>query len=747
MAAGNPGMAALFLMLTFLASSPDGQHEQFDFQAVLKENNVEMQVDPLMAVLAGPDARKVRPIIEQLGDADYDRREEATKRLETMGPAIVPLLKKYGLESADLEIRVRARKLISKILEGNVNYVPLHRAALAALGKLKAEKAVKLLEEYLDNDDSRLRRAAAFALAEIGGRKARRSLSLKIRDAAKKEGPAFLSVLEVLEGFALNAKEKDLDDISVLVGKGSRVVDLRVIELLAGSGSLRTWAGAVRTYIAAWDKEDSVPPQFIREFLTAVYGLKPDEKFDWTEFCGKAGKRVKKISGKNLETLREQFAIGLEKEKLIAKYEECFRFVPQKAGGVAGFDMSQLRSIALSKDLEKYLREDVACATAIRKLTEQGGIFNTDVVVMYMNVDISNGQGHFCLIARGNYDSAKQTELFARLFGWGKSNYNGIDYIKQKESRHGHVSLCFYDDRHVLFTYGFLEPAPMEDVIDGLLGKTSSILADKTAMEMLDRETLAGAVWCVGRLDKILSGAPSRRDEDLEKFLQMKEFVMRLSASKTGVSVNVKGRFADAKSAKDFEWMLKKNIGVGISEIERELKRFEEEKDHYRSWVTAELIETMKASRNFLRSVKIDAENESISGNGKADLEKLYNALRASLLPEISKQIIRQMENELPRTYVLEEKLKWAKEEEERRKKEQQITTKQFEDLAKRIAELQKQPDSPKKKAELDAVGERLRWRDESLRWHEERMQKATEKIEELKKELAEEKARQAEKP
>jgi hypothetical protein len=43
MAAGNPEMAALFLMLTFLASgSPDGQQEAFDFEAALKENNVEM---------------------------------------------------------------------------------------------------------------------------------------------------------------------------------------------------------------------------------------------------------------------------------------------------------------------------------------------------------------------------------------------------------------------------------------------------------------------------------------------------------------------------------------------------------------------------------------------------------------------------------------------------------------------------------------------------------------------------------
>ena len=134
-------MAALFLLLTFLASSsPDGQQEAFDFQAVLKENNVEMQVNPLMAVLIGPDSRKVRPVIEQLGNTDYDRREEAMKRLEAMGPAVLPLLKKYGLKSPDLEIRVRTHKLISKILEGHANFMPLRRAALVALGNSRPKR-------------------------------------------------------------------------------------------------------------------------------------------------------------------------------------------------------------------------------------------------------------------------------------------------------------------------------------------------------------------------------------------------------------------------------------------------------------------------------------------------------------------------------------------------------------------------------------------------------------------------------
>ncbi|MFH1549580.1 MAG: HEAT repeat domain-containing protein [Planctomycetota bacterium] len=743
MAAGNPEMAALFLMLTFLASgSPDGQQEAFDFEAILKENNVEMQVDPLMAVLTGPDARKVRPIIEQLGDADYDRREEATKRLETMGPAVLPLLKKYGLKSADLEIRVRARKLVSKILEGDVNYVPLHRAALAALGKLKAEKAVKLLEEYLDNDDSRLRRAAAFALAEIGSREARRSLSRKIRDAAKQEGPAFLDVLEVLDGFAVGAKEKDLDEIEILAGKGSRVVDLRVIELLAGSGSLRTWADTVCTYIAAWDKEGSVPPQFIREFLTAAYGLKPDEKFDWVGFCKKRSGRIRKISGKNLEELRKRFLAGLEQEKLLAEYEECFRFVPSGTINIAGVDMRQMRQATLAKDFDEYVRKDKALATAVRKLVEGAGPFRTDIVVGCFTLNIAEGQGHVSIVGRGRYDSAKQTRLYSKLLGWKKVNYEGIEYIKS-EDEYIDVSFCFYDDKYVVMCIGIEQLSPMESVLDSLRGSRASILADRGITKMLDRQTLTSAIWHAGVLEKLLGAAVTSAeplDEEersiLTTLMQLREYVVRATPEKTGIGIEVRGECKTAKAATELKALVERGLKEGKRELDEEIEDAAESE-----YMGEDEIETMKVFRNFLDTVKVSADGAGISGEGSLEMEKIYKMAKEQGFPELTKVVIEIMEDELPRVYILEKKIEWAKERNAGYKKRFEETQRSMEELSNEMEDLNKQPDSPEKADRLEEIQDILESLHDSIEWRREVMEETAEKLKKLEEELREAKA------
>ncbi len=732
-------MAALFLVLTLLASSsPDGRQEAFDFQAVLKENNVEMQVTPLMAVLAGPDARKVRPFIEQLGDTDYDRREEAMKRLEAMGPAVLPLLKKYGLKSPDLEIRVRTHKLISKILEGHANFIPLHRAALVALGKLKAEKAVKLLEEYLDDDDSRLRRAAAFALAEIGNKKARRSLSRKIRDAAKQEGPAFLRVLDVLDGFALDAKQKGLDSISVLVGKGSRAVDLRVIELLAGSGSLKTWADTVCTYTAAWDREGSIPPQFIREFLTTAYGLKPKEKFDWVGFCKKRSRRIKKISDKNLEELRKRFLAGLEKEKLLAEYEECFRFVPSGTISIAGVDMRQLRQTLLAKDFDEYVRKDKALAVAVKKLVESAGPFCTDVVVGYFTLDIAKGQGHVSIVGRGMYDSTKQTRLYSKLFGWKKVNYEGIEYIKNEDG-FVDVSFCFYDDKYVVMCVGVEQLSPMENILDSLRGNRASILADRGITKMLDRRTLTSAIWHAGVLEKLM-GTVEPFDEEqkgiLTTLMQLREYVVRAAPAETGVGIEVRGECKSAKAAKELKALIEKGLKEGKRELDEEIEDAAESE-----YMGEDEIEAMKVFRNFLDTVKVSTDGVTISGEGGFELEKMYKMAKEQGFPELTKAVIEIMEDELPRVYVLEKRIEWAKEMYAGYKEGLENTQRSIKELSNEMENLNKQPDSPEKAERLEEIQARLESLHNSIEWSREVLEVTAKSLKELEEKLKKAKA------
>ncbi len=63
---------------------------------------------------APPPSPAVRVLIEQLGDADFRKRDEAARRLEAEGVAVVPALRE-ALGHADAEVRRRARELIPAI--------------------------------------------------------------------------------------------------------------------------------------------------------------------------------------------------------------------------------------------------------------------------------------------------------------------------------------------------------------------------------------------------------------------------------------------------------------------------------------------------------------------------------------------------------------------------------------------------------------------------------------------------------
>jgi uncharacterized protein (TIGR03067 family) len=58
---------------------------------------------------------QIGPLITQLGDDEYARREAASKALEVIGEKALPQLRKAA-SSADLEVRRRARKLVGAIM-------------------------------------------------------------------------------------------------------------------------------------------------------------------------------------------------------------------------------------------------------------------------------------------------------------------------------------------------------------------------------------------------------------------------------------------------------------------------------------------------------------------------------------------------------------------------------------------------------------------------------------------------------
>jgi WD40 repeat protein len=65
-----------------------------------------------------PDAAAIAKWIERLGDDDFDKREEAAKKLEAAGEAALPALREAAESNADAEVRAAARKIARAIDQG-----------------------------------------------------------------------------------------------------------------------------------------------------------------------------------------------------------------------------------------------------------------------------------------------------------------------------------------------------------------------------------------------------------------------------------------------------------------------------------------------------------------------------------------------------------------------------------------------------------------------------------------------------
>lgn len=68
--------------------------------------------------LSPEERRKARELLRQLGDTDFESREQASKRLFTLGLAVKDLLLE-GSRSSDLEVRRRCLELLPAVLEAD----------------------------------------------------------------------------------------------------------------------------------------------------------------------------------------------------------------------------------------------------------------------------------------------------------------------------------------------------------------------------------------------------------------------------------------------------------------------------------------------------------------------------------------------------------------------------------------------------------------------------------------------------
>jgi len=109
---------------------------------------------------------KLEALIEQLGDRQFRKREEAQKKLVEAGPVAQSLLHKATMHS-DREIAARARRALSDIESGPRRDLPL--LALRHLVRLRHEKAVEVLFQFLPSaTDEATQQEILDGLATVG---------------------------------------------------------------------------------------------------------------------------------------------------------------------------------------------------------------------------------------------------------------------------------------------------------------------------------------------------------------------------------------------------------------------------------------------------------------------------------------------------------------------------------------------------------------------------------------------------
>lgn len=114
------------------------------------------------------DARRAEALVRQLGDDEFERREQASAELLRRGPVVLPLLKK-GCKDADPEVARRARHCL-EVLEAETN-AALTVAAVRLLAHRGPDGATEALLAWLPwAADEALEDETAEALALLADR-------------------------------------------------------------------------------------------------------------------------------------------------------------------------------------------------------------------------------------------------------------------------------------------------------------------------------------------------------------------------------------------------------------------------------------------------------------------------------------------------------------------------------------------------------------------------------------------------
>jgi HEAT repeat protein len=110
--------------------------------------------------------QQLSALIEQMGDRQFRKREEASRKLVEAGPVALPLLRR-AIEHSDREISTRAKRALADIEASPRRDLPL--VAIRHLVRLRHERAVEVMFQFLTIvEDESTEREIIDGLATIG---------------------------------------------------------------------------------------------------------------------------------------------------------------------------------------------------------------------------------------------------------------------------------------------------------------------------------------------------------------------------------------------------------------------------------------------------------------------------------------------------------------------------------------------------------------------------------------------------
>jgi len=161
------GLTALCFALLGVAAEPTPD------ERILTENKIPTDGPGLVKYLRNlviDDATEARlkKLVKQLGDDDFDTREEATRQLAVAGAAARPFLQE-ALKNEDAEVVGRARKCLEQIEKSMTSMVT--SAAVRVMAQHKPEGAAETLFRYLPAaEDESVAQEVRLALAAVAPR-------------------------------------------------------------------------------------------------------------------------------------------------------------------------------------------------------------------------------------------------------------------------------------------------------------------------------------------------------------------------------------------------------------------------------------------------------------------------------------------------------------------------------------------------------------------------------------------------